>query len=78
MHDFRALRSDPVAFDNDLARRGLSAVSQTLLSYDEERRSYLNELHQKQADRNNISKQIGQLKRNKENSSVLELSLIHI
>ena len=34
MHDFRALRSDPVAFDNDLARRGLSAASQTLLSYD--------------------------------------------
>ena len=78
MHDFRALRSDPVAFDNDLARRGLSAVSQTLLSYDEERRSYLNELHQKQADRNNISKQIGQLKRNKENSSVLEAQAIRL
>lgn len=72
MHDFRALRSDPVAFDQDLARRGLPAVSQTLLSYDEERRTCLNELHQKQADRNNIAKQIGQLKRDKEDSSALE------
>ena len=26
MHDFRALRSDPVAFDNDLARRGFGDV----------------------------------------------------
>ncbi len=76
MHDFRALRADPVVFDEDLARRGLPAVSETLLSYDEERRACLNELHQKQADRNNISKQIGQLKRDKEDSSALEAQAI--
>lgn len=76
MHDFRALRADPAAFDEDLARRGLPAVSASLLNYDEERRSCLNGLHQKQADRNNLSKQIGQLKRNKQDSSDLEAQAI--
>lgn len=76
MHDFRALRSDPVAFDRDLARRGLPAVSQVLLQYDEERRSCLNVLHQKQAERNELSKQIGQLKRDKQDSSILEAGAI--
>lgn len=76
MHDFRALRADPQAFDNDLARRGLPPVSETLVKYDEERRTLLNELHTKQADRNNLSKQIGQLKRDKQDSAELEAQAI--
>ncbi|CAK7192996.1 Serine--tRNA ligase [Commensalibacter sp. Nvir] len=72
MHDFKALRTDPKAFDYDLARRGLPPASKLLLEYDEERRQYLNELHQKQADRNNLSKQISELKRNRLNTTELE------
>lgn len=76
MHDFRALRVDPQAFDQDLARRGIAPISDRLLQYDEERRSILNELHQKQADRNALSKQIGQLKKEKQDSAVQEAKAI--
>ena len=34
MHDIRAVRADPVAFDAALARRGMEPVSPTLLKLD--------------------------------------------
>lgn len=76
MHDFRALRANPEAFDADLARRHLPPVTEELLQQDAMRREILNELHQKQARRNNLSKEIGQLKSKKQDSSALEAEAI--
>ena len=39
MHDIRAIRENPAAFDAALARRGLSPVSPEILAIDEARRA---------------------------------------
>lgn len=72
MHDIRALRADPAAFDADLARRGLAPVAQQLLSWDEERRQAQTALQEKQARRKTLAREIGILKRTGEESSALE------
>ncbi|NVN41891.1 serine--tRNA ligase, partial [Ameyamaea chiangmaiensis] len=46
MHDLRALRADPAAFDADLARRGVSPVAGAIVSRDEERRAALTRLQE--------------------------------
>lgn len=48
MHDIRALRADPTAFDADLARRGMAPVSAQLLAWDEEKRQAQTLLQDKQ------------------------------
>ncbi|MEM1400221.1 MAG: serine--tRNA ligase, partial [Pseudomonadota bacterium] len=63
MHDIRAIRDDPSAFDAALARRGLSAEASTLLDLDAKRRGALSQLQDLQTERNEASKQIGVLKR---------------
>ncbi len=72
MHDLRALRADPDAFDADLARRGLPPVAQSLVSIDEARRTSLTRLQELQSRRNAISKEIGQAKRSGADTSTLE------
>lgn len=72
MHDIRALRADPDGFDADLARRGLEPVSASLLALDDERRAALSAAQEKQTRRNALAKEIGSLKRAKEDSSAQE------
>ncbi|HEX7858025.1 MAG TPA: serine--tRNA ligase [Sphingobium sp.] len=60
MHDIKAIRENPAAFDAGLARRGLEPAAQTLLDIDTELRSVATELQQGQARRNEASKAIGQ------------------
>ncbi|MCP1194875.1 serine--tRNA ligase [Acetobacter senegalensis] len=72
MHDIRALRADPAAFDADLARRGLEPVAQKLLSWDEERRQAQTALQEKQARRKALAREIGTLKRTGGDSTALE------
>lgn len=62
MHDIKAIRENPEAFDTAMARRGLEAQSSQLLSMDEQRRALQTELQNLQAERNEKSKQIGQIK----------------
>lgn len=62
MHDLRALRDDPKAFDANWARRGLAPQTPAILKMDEERRGLQTELQQLQQARNEKSKQIGQVK----------------
>lgn len=76
MHDIRALRADPAAFDADLARRGIAPVAQKLVSWDEERRLALTALQEKQARRKALAREIGALKRTGEDSSALEAEAI--
>jgi seryl-tRNA synthetase len=62
MHDIRAIRDDPAAFDAALARRGLTAQAATLLSLDDARRAAIAAAQDAQTRRNDLSKQIGQAK----------------
>ena len=65
MHDIRAIRDNPDAFDAALKRRGLAPESKRLIALDEERRAKILELETAQARRNAASKEIGEAKRSK-------------
>src|SRR5579872_3289465 len=60
MHDIRAIRDDPTAFDAGLARRGLEPQAAALIALDEKRRAAILELQKAQERRNAVSKEIGQ------------------
>lgn len=62
MHDIKAIRQDPAAFDKAMKRRGLEPQSAPILRLDEERRSVQTELQTLQSERNEKSKNIGQIK----------------
>ena len=72
MHDIRALRADPTAFDADLARRGMAPVSAQLLAWDEEKRQAQTLLQDKQTRSKTLAREIGTLKRTGGDTAVLE------
>ncbi len=76
MHDIRAVRADPAAFDAALARRGLEAASAAILARDEARRSAQSALQEKRARRNAIAKEIGMAKRQGGDTSALEAEAV--
>ncbi len=59
MHDIKAIRDNPAAFDEGLARRGLPPRAESLIVLDERRRAAIAELQRAQERRNAVSKQIG-------------------
>ncbi|MBG1231401.1 serine--tRNA ligase [Aestuariivirga litoralis] len=59
MHDIKAIRENPAAFDAGLARRGLGAQAASLVGLDEKRRAQLQALQEAQSRRNALSKEIG-------------------
>lgn len=62
MHDIRAIRENPAAFDAALSRRGLVPVSSEILRIDETRRAAILAAETAQADQNKAAKEIGQAK----------------
>ncbi|WP_426957256.1 serine--tRNA ligase [Muricoccus radiodurans] len=72
MHDIRAVRADPAAFDAALARRGLPPVSAELMQLDAARRAAQTTAQEAQARRNALAKEIGQGKRGGADTSALE------
>ena len=62
MHDIRAIRENPAAFDAGMARRGLSGLSEAILSIDEARRTKITAAEAAQAERNAASKEVGAAK----------------
>ncbi|MDM7256119.1 MAG: serine--tRNA ligase, partial [Paracoccus sp. (in: a-proteobacteria)] len=62
MHDIRAIRENPAAFDAALARRGLAPVSPAILSLDETRRARISAAETAQAEQNRLSKEAGAAK----------------
>ncbi len=62
MHDIRAIRENPAAFDAALSRRGLEPVSSEVLRIDEDRRAAILEAETAQADQNKAAKEIGKAK----------------
>ncbi len=59
MHDIRAIREYPEAFDAGLARRGQPAVSAQLLEIDQHKREVQNKLQELLSRRNALSKEVG-------------------
>ena len=59
MHDIKAIRDNPQAFDAGLARRGLAPFSASLLALDEQKRETMQKLQDAQSRRNALSKEIG-------------------
>jgi seryl-tRNA synthetase len=62
MHDIRAIRETPNAFDAALARRGLAPVSPQILALDEARRARIHAAETAQAEQNRASKEAGAAK----------------
>jgi seryl-tRNA synthetase len=63
MHDIRFIRDNPAAFDAGLQRRNLAAASADIIKLDSERRASQTAMQEAQARRNELSKQIGEVKR---------------
>jgi seryl-tRNA synthetase len=59
MHDIKAIRENPAAFDAGLARRGLEPLSPSLLAIDEQKRQTIQKLQDFQSKRNTLSKEVG-------------------
>jgi seryl-tRNA synthetase len=73
MHDIRAIRDDPDAFDAALARRNLPPQAQALVALDDARRSAIAAAQQAQTRRNELSKGIGQAKAAKDEARAQSL-----
>uniref|UniRef100_UPI003B51BEEC serine--tRNA ligase n=1 Tax=Roseovarius indicus TaxID=540747 RepID=UPI003B51BEEC len=62
MHDIRAIRENPAAFDAAMARRGVSGASSEILKADEARRARIQAAETAQAEQNRASKEVGAAK----------------
>lgn len=63
MHDLKWIRDNPDAFDAGLKRRGLEPQSAAILALDAKNREALTQVQALQAERNETSKKIGQVKK---------------
>ncbi len=71
MHDLRAIRENPAAFDEGLKRRFLEPQSSSILALDEAHRALLTQAQELQNRRNEASKEVGQVKRTGGDASAL-------
>ena len=62
MHDIKAIRDNPAAFDAALSRRGDASVSSQLLALDAQRRAKIQAAEEAQAEQNKASKLVGAAK----------------
>ena len=62
MHDIKAIRENPQAFDAAMRRRGLEGVAAEVLAIDAARRAKITDAEKAQADRNAASKEVGAAK----------------
>ena len=73
MHDIKAIRDNPAAFDAALAKRRLPALSAQVLELDEARRANLTALQEAQSRRNAASKEVGKAKGAKDEALAAKL-----
>jgi seryl-tRNA synthetase len=71
MHDIRAIRDNPAAFDTGLKKRNLAPLAAELLAIDARRRAAITESEQAQARRRALSQQVGTAKREGQNADAL-------
>jgi len=73
MHDIKAIRDNPAAFDAGWSSRGLSAQTPAILALDEQLRAAQTALQAAQSRRNDASKLIGQAKAKKDEAGAAAL-----
>lgn len=73
MHDIKAIRDNPEAFDRAIARRGVAPQAQALIDLDKKRRAAQTEFDELQGRRNSLSKEIGVAKGKKDEARAAEL-----
>lgn len=73
MHDIKAIRADGAAFDAALARRGVVGASQPLVAADQRARGLQTKSQELLAARNDLSRQVGKAKGNKDEVLALDL-----
>jgi seryl-tRNA synthetase len=78
MHDIRAIRADPAAFDAALARRGAAPMAEAILAQDSRRRAAQQALQESQARRNALAREIGQAKRQGGDTAGLEAEAVQL
>ncbi len=71
MYDIKLIRDNPEILDKALARRGMPSASGEILKIDEQRRAAQTSMQDIQARRNDLSRQVGELKRKGENADAL-------
>jgi seryl-tRNA synthetase len=71
MHDIKFIREEPASFDQALARRNLPPASAQILKIDADRRIAQTAMQEAQARRNDLSKKVGEIKRNGGNADEL-------
>lgn len=71
MLDIRWIRENPQEFDRINGRRGHAVSSSDILALDEKRRDVITELQTLQSKRNELSKQVGQLKSKGEDATAV-------
>jgi seryl-tRNA synthetase len=71
MHDINFIRTNPVEFDNRIKLRGLAHCAEKINKIDEERRNTQTVLQNILAERNILSKKIGEIKSKKEDTTVI-------
>ena len=62
MHDIRAIRDNPAAFDAALSRRGVEPSASQVLDLDQARRAAITAAETAQAEQNKASKEVGKAK----------------
>jgi seryl-tRNA synthetase len=72
MHDIKAIRAEPQAFDAAMARRRFPPQSPEILDLDTKRRAAMTAQQEKQSRRNALSKDIGQARRTGADTATLE------
>ncbi len=75
MHDIKAIRDNPAAFDAGLKRRGIGDQfsAKDLIALDDQRRAIVTKLNDAQARRNAASKEIGKAKGAKDEATAAKL-----
>jgi seryl-tRNA synthetase len=78
MHDVRAIRADPDAFDAALIRRGLAPMTADILALDAARRERMTAAQERQAARNVLSRRVGEGRRTGADTAALEAEVLEI
>jgi seryl-tRNA synthetase len=73
MHDIRAIRDNPDAFDEALRRRGLAPLAADLIALDDARKSAISAAQANQERRNALAKEIGGAKKAKDEARAQDL-----
>ncbi|HEY1096280.1 MAG TPA: aminoacyl--tRNA ligase-related protein, partial [Alphaproteobacteria bacterium] len=63
MLDIELIRTNPDSVDGALARRGVEGITKNVLALDVRRRGYMTELQELQQRRNELSQEVGEIKR---------------